>query len=646
MKGKSIIHNSYAATALSVLLLMALYSICRLLFYIFNMSYFPEMTFGRMAYIMWGGLRFDLAAILYTNVLFILMMILPLKIKFHWLYQKTARLLFITVNSLALAANAVDFIYYRFTLKRTTFAFLDQFKNEKNKAALLWQFLMDYWYILFCWLLLVMLPVLLAGKIKIREPQIKNNALFYLGGLAVMVIGVALFIGGVRGGYNTKTRPISLIHATAYAEKPGDINLVLNTPFTLLRTAGEKPVIRLEYFKNENELNRYFNPVINPKPKESFRKENVMIFILESFSKEFSGIYNKHLEGGSYKGYTPFLDSLIAVGRSFQYSMANGRTSMDALPSVNAGIPAVDEPYVVSHFAGNRINSLSSLLKEKGYYSAFFHGAHNGSMCFDSFVKGCEFDDYFGKNEYNNNADYDGVWGIWDEKFMQFAADKINTFPQPFYSALFSVSSHHPFKIPEEHQERFKKNEKEVLRTIEYTDYSLRQFFKKARTMPWFKNTLFVFTADHASVEIIHDEYNTPSGYFAIPVFFYKPGRNWGGLKPSVFQQIDIMPSVLGYLHYDKPYVSFGRDCWSDSTSSFAFNYLNHTYQAFAGHYFLMFNGQESTGLYNFAEDKMLKKNLLTVLPDTAKRMEYKLKAFIQQYNNRMVENRLTVEGR
>lgn len=645
MKRISIINNSYAALVLSLLLVMVLYSICRLLFYGFNMSYFPDMTPGRMAYVMWGGLRFDLTAVLYSNILFILMMILPLKIKFHPLYQKTARILFITVNSLALAANAVDFIYYRFTLRRTTLAFLAQFKNEKNKAELLWQFLMDYWYILFCWLLLVTLLVWLFSKIKITRPQIKSNPLFYLQGLAMMMIGFGLFIGGARGGYNPKTRPISLIHAAAYAKKPSDLSLVLNTPFALIRTANEKAVTKLEYFKDENNLSQYFNPVINPVPKESFRKENVMIFILESFSKEFSGIYNKHLDGGSYKGYTPFLDSLISVGMSFQYSMANGRKSIDALPSINAAIPAIDEPYVVSHFAGNRINSLSSLLKEKGYYSAFFHGAHNGSMCFDSFVKKCEFDDYFGKDEYNNDADYDGVWGIWDEKFMQFAADKINTFPQPFYSALFSVSSHHPFKIPREHEDRFNKNEKDVLRATEYADYSLRQFFKKARTMPWFKNTLFVFTADHASAEIGHDEYNTPWGYFAIPIFFYKPGQNWGGLRPSIFQQIDIMPSVLGYLHYDKPYVSFGRDCWNNSTSPFAFNYLNDTYQAFAGHYFLIFNGKELMGLYNFVEDKMLEKNLLTVLPDTAKSMEYKLKAFIQQYNNRMVDNRLTVEA-
>jgi len=630
------------ALPLSLLWVMVLYSLCRLLFYAFNLSYFPEMTWGRMAYIMWGGLRFDLAAILYSNLLFILMMLLPLRVKFHSLYQKIAGILFIVVNLLALAANAIDFAYYRFTLRRTTFMFWGQFKNEKNKLELLRQFLVDYWYVLFCWLLLAALFVWLFGKIKITAPPIKSRVRFYLEGLAAMTLGTALFIGGVRGGYNLKTRPISLIHATAYAEKAADINLVLNTPFTLLRTVNDKAAARSEYFKSENELNQYFNPVINPAPKESFRRENVMIFILESFSKEFSGIYNKHLDGGSYKGHTPFLDSLIASGMSFQYSMANGRKSIDALPSINAGIPSADEPYVLSHFAGNRINSLSSMLKEKGYYSAFFHGAHNGSMCFDSFAKKCEFDDYFGKNEYDNDADYDGIWGIWDDKFMQFAADKINAFPQPFYSALFSVSSHHPFKIPKEHEGRFKKEEKDMLRAVEYTDYSLRQFFKKARTMPWFKNTLFVFTADHAAAEIEHDEYNTPWGYFAIPIFFCKPGQNWGGLRPAIFQQIDIMPSVLGYLRYDKPYVSFGRDCWNKATPPFAFNYLNNTYQAFAGRYFLLFNGKESTGLYNFAEDKMLEKNLLAVLPDTAKRMEYKLKAFIQQYNNRMIDNRWT----
>jgi Phosphoglycerol transferase and related proteins, alkaline phosphatase superfamily len=162
--------------------------------------------------------------------------------------------------------------------------------------------------------------------------------------------------------------------------------------------------------------------------------------------------------------------------------------------------------------------------------------------------------------------------------------------------------------------------------------------------MPWYKNTLFVFTADHASAEIGFPEYNTPWGYFSVPIFFYKPGENGGGLQDAIVQQIDIMPTIMGYLNYDKPFVAFGRDI-NKQGEPFAFNYLDNTYQAFEGNYLLLFNGTKSIGLYDFKNDLLMKNNLVDQLPDVVRRMEPRLKAFIQQYNNRMVDDNLTMEG-
>ena len=307
-------------------------------------------------------------------------------------------------------------------------------------------------------------------------------------------------------------------------------------------------------------------------------------------------------------------------------------------------IPSIEVPYVLSHFSGNKINSLPTLLRDKGYYSAFFHGAPNGSMGFDAFANLSGFDEYVGKDEYNNNDDFDGIWGIWDEKFLQFFANEMSTFKQPFYTTVFTVSSHHPYNLPDEYQDKFKGGPKPVHRTIQYTDYSLKKFFESASKMPWFNNTIFVLTADHASAEIQFQEYNSPWGYFSIPIIFYEPGNTVMSMKPEIIQQADIMPTVLGLLHYDKPYISFGRDILTNE-EPFAFNYLNNVYQAFMGGYLLQFDGSKSIGLYDFIRDKMMTKNLITEKPDIVGKMELRLKAFIQQYNNRMVENDLTIEG-
>ncbi|HEY5825368.1 MAG TPA: LTA synthase family protein, partial [Cyclobacteriaceae bacterium] len=396
---------------------------------------------------------------------------------------------------------------------------------------------------------------------------------------------------------------------------------------------------------SNEELEKVFSPMHIPNDSSIFQPQNVVVIILESFSKEFIGTYNKELDNGTYKGYAPFLDSLIGRSRAYQYSFANGRKSIDAMPSVICSIPSIEVPYVLSHYSGNKVNSMASLLKKKGYYTSFFHGAPNGSMGFQAFANLCEFDDYYGKNEYNNDNDYDGIWGIWDEKFLQYYAGKLTTFKQPFYSTLFTVSSHHPYNLPKGYKEKFKGGSMDVYRTIQYTDYSLKQFFESARKMPWFKNTLFVFTADHASAEINYPEYNTASGYFSIPVFFYKPESDWSSFSAEIIQQIDIMPTVLNYLHYDEPYVAYGRDVFDPSTEAFAFNYLDNVYQAFAGDYLLQFDGKKSVGLYDFKQDKLLQHNLLMEKADLVQPMELKLKAFIQQYNNRMVDDNLTSEG-
>jgi phosphoglycerol transferase MdoB-like AlkP superfamily enzyme len=637
--------NIYRALVLSLLLVMSLYTTSRVGFYLFNITFFPGMTWSRMAAIMLGGIRFDLSATLYSNSLFILLMVVPISFRFKGWYQKMLSWIFITVNSMAFAINTADFIYYRFTLRRTTLSVISQFKNESNLGRLTFHFLWDYWYALLFWVFTAVLLYFGYRKIKFSGPQLKNRVSFYGYGTAAMLLSVYLFVGGARGGFRSSTRPITLSNAAAYAETPNEIGLVLNTPFAIMRTARANVIKKVSYFTSESELNSIFNPLRSPTDSSEFRPQNVVILILESFSKEFIGAYNKDQDNGNYRGYTPFLDSLIGVSRAYRYSLANGRKSIDAMPSVVCSIPSIEVPYVLSHFSGDKINSLASLLKGRNFYTAFFHGAPNGSMGFDAFANLSGFDHYFGKSEYNNDDDFDGIWGIWDEPFLQFFAKKMDTFKQPFFTTLFTVSSHHPYNLPDGYEHRFKGGPKLVHRTIEYTDFALRKFFDTAKKMPWYNNTLFVVTADHASAEIQLPEYNSAWGYFSIPIFFYRPGENGGGLRPGIIQQIDIMPSVLGSMNFGKPYVAFGRDIYHDKDRPFAFNYLNNTYQVFRDDYLLQFDGVRSTALFEFKKDKFLKTNLLNQLPDTVQDLERRLKAFIQQYNNRMVDNNLTAEG-
>ncbi len=642
LNGLQLEGNVYWALMLRLLLAMFLFMICRIAFFIYNISYFPETTTFNFLRILWGGLQFDLAAVLYINVIILVLSIIPIDLRFRNGYQSLMKVLYYTLNGVAIAVNVMDFVYYRFTLRRTTADVLDQFENEANLFSLFFQFIIDYWYAIIFWAFLMWVMVKLYNKIKVKGPLMQHRITYYTAGFLAIPLVITLFIGAVRGGFRHSTRPITLSNAGEYVEHPNEVSLVLNTPFAIFRTLGKTKIQKVNYFKDEKELNAQYTPVHLPTDSAKFTSINVVVIILESFSKEFFSMFNKEREG--YKGYTPFLDSLAKKGKTFQYSLANGRKSIDGLPSVLASIPSLGVPYVLTPFASNTINSLGNLLQEKGYHTSFFHGAPNGSMGFQAFTNVAGFKHYYGKSEYGNDDDFDGIWGIWDDKFLSFYADKLNEFTEPFMTSFFSVSSHHPFEVPEEFEGKFKGGKQPILKCVEYTDYALKKFFEKASTMKWFSNTLFVITADHVSSNIIFPESHTTLGLYSVPILFFKPDNSLQGSESEIIQQIDIMPSVLGYLHYDKPYVAFGRNIFDATTTPFAFNYHDNVYNLYKGDYLLMFDGKRTINLFNFKRDKMLKMDIMAEQPERVKELEKHIKAIIQQYNNRMVENELVVE--
>jgi phosphoglycerol transferase MdoB-like AlkP superfamily enzyme len=635
--------NVYVVLFLRLLLLMVLYSVCRVGFYFFNAAFFPEVTYRTMIRLLSGGVVFDLSTVLYINALYIFLVVIPLRIRFHYYYRLVLKYLFFISNGIALAANVSDFIYYRFTLRRTTADVFLQFQNETNMGGLWIKFFVDYWYAALFWVFLMIILIYGYNLMRYKGPQLKNMRVFYILGLLTVPLIAYLMIGGMRGGFRHSTRPITLSNAGEYVEDPKYISIVLNTPFAIIRTVGKTKIQKVNYYSSD-EVEQIYTPVHIPRDTGKFVPKNVVVIILESFSKEFIGALNRDKYDGNYKGYTPFLDSLIQFSRTFEYSFANGRKSIDGLPSVVSSIPSLGTPYFLSPFSGNAINSFASLLKKKGYHTAFFHGAPNGSMGFQAFMNIAGVKEYYGMNEYNNDRDFDGLWGIWDEKFFDFFAKRMDEFQEPFFSAVFSLSSHHPFRVPVEYSTKFKGGPLVIHKCIEYSDFSLRMFFDKVSVMPWYRNTLFVITADHTSSEIEFPETRTAAGFYSIPVIYFSPDHSLSGIDTSITQQTDILPTVMGYLHYDEPFLAFGNDVLSFPDKAFAVNFKDNNYQFFSGDYLLQFNGTRSVGLYQFKTDKLLEENVIEDNPDIVGAMEQKIKAIVQQYNNRMIEDRLIVK--
>ena len=628
-----------------IALLFLLFSVQRLGFYFFNQQLFDKVTVASMAYMMYGGIQFDLTAILYFNLIFIVLLLIPFSFRTHIVYQKVLTWFFVVTNCLALVMNSADIIYYRFALRRTTFGVLKEFENESGHLLkMMSQFVFTYWYVSLFLVILVAIFIWLVKRVQVSQYLTNNKVSFFVVNTLILCFVVACSIVGIRGGIGKHVRPITLSNASKYVENVDERAIVLNTPFSFFRSMEAKGFDRLNFYNSREELEQVYSPIHIPSDSAKFSALNVVVIIWESFGKEYTGFYNKHLMGGDYKGYTPFMDSLLTQSKVFYYSYANGRKSIDAMPSVLASIPSLQEPFVLSHYSGNKVKGLPLLLKEKGYYSAFFHGAPNGSMGFDAFAKQAGFDDYYGKDEYANNEDFDGTWGIWDEEFLSFFAEEMDGFKEPFLSTVFTVSSHDPFRLPERYEGKFPEGPLPIMHSIGYTDYCMKEFFKKVSKLSWYDNTLFVITADHASTS--HDPtYNNMVGGFSIPVFFYRPNSgNEAFVDSSLIQQIDVMPSVLGYLGYDSPYLCFGHDVFDTSKDNFVINFRDGVYQFFEDDYLIQFDGKRVVGVYLFKEDYLMTHNLKNQFKEIELRAVIKIKAFMQQYNNRMIDNRLIVD--
>jgi phosphoglycerol transferase MdoB-like AlkP superfamily enzyme len=633
--------NIYVVLAYRILLVMLLFSLCRIGFFLFNLRMFPGAEPGQFLTMLGGGLVFDISAIVYINLLFILFHILPFDFRYNEVFQKIMKYLFFITNGIAIALNGMDFVYYRFIGKRATADVFQTFNNEDNLLKVFFRFLADYWPATLFTISLWILLGYLYNRVKPVKPGPSGKIARFAVSVLMMPVVVALVIGAARGGYKHSTRPITISNAARYVKNAEDVAVVLNTPFSLFRTYGKKALVNHQFFDDEK-LHQLYDPHFIPSPGKQFSPENVVIIILESFAREYIGALNPGLDGGKYQGYTPFIDSLLKESLTFDVTVSNGRKSIDAMPSILASIPSLETPYTISHYANNQIDGLPSLLKSKGYYSAFFHGAPNGSMGFDSFAMLAGFDDYYGLDQYPRKEDFDGMWGVWDEPFFSFFAEKLNSFRQPFISAIFSVSSHHPFEVPEKYIGRFRKGPAPIVEVVGYTDFALNKFFKEISSSPWFDNTLFVITADHTN-ESVHREYQNNFGSYSIPVIFYKPGSNLKGIRNQIAQQIDIMPTILNYLNFDGEFIAFGNNLLDDSKESFAFNTNGSNYHLYMYDHILEMTDNITVGLYNYKDDIFLENNLTGKDPDLEQKMVEKLRAIIQTYNRRLINNDMTV---
>ena len=643
--------SSPIAFIYNLALVYIIYGLCRLAYLFENWSVLSE-GFDTLSFweVFKGCWMFDTSAILYTNALYAILMLIPLHVKEANWWQGMAKWVYVVVNSLCVIANLADAVYFQYTGRRTTSSVFQEFSNEGNIGDVIGVELLRHWYLVLVGVtLMVGLVVLYAkpkGKLNLR--MLKSKFIYYSIHLVCFGLYVPIMIAGMRGGATTAVRPITISNANQYVNRPAEAALILNTPFSMIRTITKHVFVDPKFFSRE-ELDTIYSPVHTPADSVVMKKKNVVVFIMESYGREYIGAYN------DYQGWTPFTDSLIKKSLTFDLTIANGRKSIDGMPSILSSIPRFIEPFFLTPASMNEVSGLAGELGKVGYTSAFFHGAENGSMGFEAFAKTTGYKHYLGRTEYNQDKrfngdkDFDGMWAIWDEEFLQFYALKMSEMKEPFITSVFTASSHHPYAVPERYKDVYKDEPGDaniMHKCIRYVDNALRLFFETAEKQPWYENTIFVLTADHTNMNS-EPMYQTELGVCSVPILIFDPS---GDIQPErrhcIAQQIDIMPTVLNYLGYNKPYVAFGQDLLHTSDQdTWAITNNNGLYHYVKGDYVLLFTESgQSKAIYNYKKDWYLKKNLLGKTGKVEQKMEREVKGLIQSYMERMTEDQLIIK--
>ncbi|MCQ2251479.1 MAG: sulfatase-like hydrolase/transferase [Bacteroidales bacterium] len=634
---------------------MVLYTLARWFFYFMNLDGFQDVTFSDMMRMTLGGFRFDLSALCYINILFVIMQTIPFQFRDTIKYQRIVKWMFLIVNSLGIFVNVADVVYYRFGGRRTTASFFSEFAGEDNIGKILLASVSEYWPV---WLFgigsIVALILLYYNPIKANKRWVDyaHGIIYYPLHTIVFLMLTLLTFVGLRGGWALKMHPLRQDSAELYIRKAAHAPIVLNTPFTIITTIHKSGFKNPQFYESQ-QLDSIFCPLHQaPDTSGQMNKMNVIVILMEGFSTEYTG-YPNSLDSGQYKGYTPFLDSLISVSHHYRYSLANGIRSVDAMPGVFAGIPRYIEPYCYFVYANNTIQGLPEMLENEGYRCAFYHGAPNTTLGFKMFTNSIGFREYYGMDEYENKSEFDGTWAIFDEPYLQHFANEIKTMGKdnkPFLATVFTASSHQPYRVPDQYAGKFPMGDHPMHQAVGYSDYALRRFFDSIKDEPWLKNTIIVFTADHTGPNVRQD-FNNGYGRFRIPIFFYTPGGQLDAVCDTtrIMQQTDITPTLLHLLKYQKPYFSFGKNILEQDSAqyiNYAFNDLNGSSMYYLDSLMIEYSNNTLSGIYEYRKDPELRNNIMAQKDSISSLpfMESQIKAIIQQYVERMKDNKLTAE--
>lgn len=503
------------------------------------------------------GLFFDLVEASYYIVpLLLYIWLLPEKVfqkKWHSYFLYT----FFFIQSFLLLFNAVsEWLFWDEFTTRFNFIAVDYLVYTTEVIGNIQQSYPITWIIVI--LLIIAGGILLLIKpfidrCKEQPVRFKTRTLWTAGAFIFPVLSFGLVNNSLHS-FSSNTIANELAGNGLYelfaAYRNNELNFTQFYPHLSEQAANKNITDLLQPHPASNEELLLARKIKSNKPEE---KMNVVLISIESFSAEFMGIF------GNTDGNTPFLDSLAQHSLSFTNLYATGTRTVRGLEALSLAVPPTPGQSIVRRPHNEDLFTLATVFNHKGYKSKYIYG---GYSYFDN------MGNFFGNNGYevvdrsalaDNEIDYENIWGVADENLFTLSLREIEktvSNGKPSFTHIMTTSNHRPFTYPDGRIDIPSHTNRNG--AVKYTDYAIGKFIREASKKDWFKNTLFIITADHCASSAGNTD--LPINKYQIPMLIFSPSHISSGIQDRLMSQIDIAPTLLGLLNFSYETKFFGYD--------------------------------------------------------------------------------------
>ena len=539
----------------------------RLVFVFYNLKFLRDIPVGETAGVFWYSLPLDVSAICYIMVLPFFFLVIQNFYTTRWLEIAYKTYVFIVLFLLLLITSVEAGIYSEWKMKLHYKALQYLLHPDEIAASA------QSWQILVITLLILLQTLLYYFLyLKIFYYRVSPSKKNYLFSLFFVLLTPGLLFLGMRGGL----QQIPINQSQSYFSKHDILNCVsVNSLWNFGHSIADNYSMLdenpFEYYSKEEAcaiVSQMFSAPADSSVKVLKNNHpNVVMFILEGWSADL-------IESlGGEAGITPFFRKLEKNGILFTNIYTNGTRSQEGMSAIFSGFPAQGIT-AVSQQPGKyqKLPGLIQKLKPEGYFSSFYFGGQLIYGNIKSYLVYNGFDQLIEESDFPASMPR-GKLGLHDEFTFPYFLKGLNSQKQPFFSALFTMSTHSPYDYDKPQTIMWPEYEKKYVNAANYADGCLKDFFTEAQKEKWYDNTLFILISDHCHGSYRNHPFYSPDYHKIVMLWCGNVIKDefMGSRVEKIGSQTDLPALLLSQLEINHDEFNWSKNLWQPSCPEFAF---------------------------------------------------------------------------